>query len=503
MAVSVTRKNDPLLRGLIAVALAVIIAVVLRQMPFYPDWLALALAAGTGIVAIFSPSTATIVFVFVVSLPIAAADFVAGMAFLIGGLIVTQYLSVGLAGGFVLAVLALALVPLHAEWAAIGAAGYLVGRNRGALAGATASLALVAMGVLLGIPAIGTVATGGVAPGVLSLATPPEAPLSFAWLVPGIRATDPAALLKVLVGIATPVLVAAQVALWALAGALGSLFAGMRSKPVRLAGPAVAVAVLAGGHLALDAALGGPLEASTFLTTAAVSLPVALALTAGAIWLFPLRTSGPRVAEAARERDVDDLLRTIAAAEDELASRHNTESVVMITDMKSFAAMTEELGSVGAAKVVQRHRDLLLPIIARHKGKGAPTGGDGLVASFRAPADAVAAAIEMQRVLVGYTGSDRSPHELSVRIGIASGEVVVDAAGIPFLGSALNLAARVMDLADGGRIMITSYVASTAAVKPEELHRHGDFKLKNIAEVIPVVEVLWREGVPPQEIRAS
>jgi class 3 adenylate cyclase len=504
MSPSVIRKNDPLLRGLVAVALAVITAAVLREMPFYPDWLALALAGATGVVALFSPGTATIVFVLVLSVPLVAADFVTGMFFLIAGLMVTQYLSTGRAGGFVLAALAIALVPLHAEWAAVAAAGYLVGRRRGALAGATACLALVAIGVVLGVPLIGSVATGGTAPGIISLQTPPQAPLGFGWLVPGIKATDAAAFFRALTGVAQPALVLAQVALWALAGALGSAFSGLRAKPLRLLGPALAVVLLALGHLVLDAAFSGPAETAALLTTSAVSLPLALALAAGATWLFPLvASSGPRVAQAARERDVDELLRTIAAAEDELASRHNTESVVLITDMKSFSSMTEELGSVGAAKVVQRHRDLLLPIIAKHHGKGAPTGGDGLVASFRAPADAVAAAVEMQQALEGYTGSDRSPHELSVRVGIASGEVVVDAAGIPFLGAALNLAARVMDLADGGRVMITSYVASTAHVKQGQLYRHGDFKLKNIAEVIPVVEVLWREGMAPQEIRAS
>jgi len=37
----------------------------------------------------------------------------------------------------------------------------------------------------------------------------------------------------------------------------------------------------------------------------------------------------------------------------------------------------------------------------------------------------------------------------------------------------------------------------------ERLHAHGDFKLKNIAEPVPVVELLWRDGMQPQEIRAS
>ncbi len=261
--------------------------------------------------------------------------------------------------------------------------------------------------------------------------------------------------------------------------------------------------VLALGSLALDTAFDGPVATSRLLATAAVSLPLALAGTAVALLVFPERSISLGTAAPAAPRDVDDLLRTIAAAEDELASRHNTEAVVLITDMKSFSAMTEEIGSVESAKIVQRHRDLLLPIIASHRGKGAPTGGDGLVAAFGSAADAVAAAAAMQAALEGYTGSDRSPHELSVRVGIASGEVVLDAAGCPFLGGALNLAARVMDLADGAHIMMTGQVASASALAPDRLYAHGEYKLKNIAEAVPVAELLWREGIEPQEIRAS
>lgn len=498
-----TRKNDTLLRYLAAAALAVVTWVALGRMPFYPDWLEFVLAAGAGALALYSPGNASLVFVGVLSVPIIAADFVVGMLFLIGGLIATQYLSEGRAGGFFLAIIGMAMTLLHAEWAAVAVAGYLLGRNRGAVAATTMAVVLIAIGVALGAPAIGTIATGGSAPGIISLSTPPADPLAFGWLVPGLRDADPTALVSAFTGIAAPALVLGQIALWAAAGALGSLFRRSRSTLLHFAGVAAAVAALAIGHAVLNTLFDGPLEAGTLLTTLGVSLPLGLIVTAAGIWLFPVERVGPRVAEAARERDVDELLRAIASAEDELATRHNTEAVVLITDMKSFSAMTEELGSVGAAKIVQRHRDLLLPIVAGHGGKGAPTGGDGLVACFRSPADAVAAAIDMQRALDGYTGSDRSPHELSVRVGVASGEVVVDAAGVPFLGAALNLAARVMDLADGGRIMITSYVSSAATLDPGQVYKHGEFKLKNIAEVIPVAEVLWRDGMTPQEIRAS
>jgi len=81
--------------------------------------------------------------------------------------------------------------------------------------------------------------------------------------------------------------------------------------------------------------------------------------------------------------------------------------------------------------------------------------------------------------------------------------VVLDKSGRPFLGAALNLAARVMDLADGGRIMVLGPTAASSGLGSDVLSDHGAFKLKNIAEPVKVVEVIWRGGMEPQEIRAK
>ena len=117
MAASVVRKNDVVIRYLAAIAVAAMTWLALRAMPFFPAWLELTLALATGAVAVFSAATASLVFVGVLSVPVIAADFVTGVAFLIAGLIATQYLSAGRAGGFVLAALGVAAIPLHAEWA--------------------------------------------------------------------------------------------------------------------------------------------------------------------------------------------------------------------------------------------------------------------------------------------------------------------------------------------------------------------------------------------------
>ncbi|MBN2404340.1 MAG: adenylate/guanylate cyclase domain-containing protein, partial [Coriobacteriia bacterium] len=155
-------------------------------------------------------------------------------------------------------------------------------------------------------------------------------------------------------------------------------------------------------------------------------------------------------------------------------------------------AMTESLGSVKSAKLIQSLRDLLLPVIDAHGGAGKSTGGDGLVASFADPRQALLAAQAMQKTLAT---SKLSATPVSIRIGIAEGEVVLDRNGRPFIGAALNLAARIMDLADGGRIMVES--SMLRSVEMTNLHDHGLFQLRNIREPVHVWEVMWNEGMTP------
>ena len=174
---------------------------------------------------------------------------------------------------------------------------------------------------------------------------------------------------------------------------------------------------------------------------------------------------------AAEDEDVDELLRLIATAEEKVATQYTSVKTVLITDMKSFSPMTEEYGSALTAKAVQRHRDLLLPAIQRHGGQGKPAGGDGLIAAFDDAATAVAAAIEMQQVLAEHNRNHPYERDMTVRIGIAYGEVVLDRGGRPFIGNALNVAARIMNLADGGQAFTTATVVGRAGLRSHPLAR--------------------------------
>ena len=371
------------------------------------------------------------------------------------------------------------------------------------------------IGVALGLPAIGATMTGASTHALVVFSGEPHSLLSVAWIPRVFKSLDVAAVTHVtstFMKVSRPMLLLGQAGIWALAaasaGVIGKNAREKRSVALGIAAVSSGVIVAAAGEAMLLAAFKLPVPGKAIGLSCLASLVVAVGFVA--IWQLiftPVPVAAPKrprtMSMATEDADVDELLRLIATAEDKLATQHTSNQVVMLTDMKSFSRMTEEDGSVATAKAIQRHRDLLLPIIQNHHGAGKSTGGDGLISAFASPMDALAAAAEMQRALAMYNTAHPNEREIWVRAGLAAGEVVLDNGGRPFIGAGLNLAARVMNLADGGQIFATADVASSAPAANLLTHSFGEFALKNIAKPTEIVEVLWAAEQQPQDPRDS
>jgi class 3 adenylate cyclase len=477
------RRNSGALPWMRALAFASVTYAALSALGFYPAAVAPIVALTVGALGLFSPGIGVLVFIVAAGIPLAAGNIVAGALFLVLGFGVIQYLSESHGRAFLVIGLAFVATLIKAEWGVAVLAGYLLGASNGAVVALVACLVIQGAGLLVGAPAIGTLATGGAGPAPLvdlaKLTAFPEA-LTFSWLLPAISGIDPPGFLKAVSAVRDIVLFAVQPVLWAAAAAVGGLLARPVGDPRR---PAIA----------LQAALRGPVPLPVLGVALGASAALALIGAGVSEWVFtPYTPEAPRTGASGDDADVDDLLRMISTAEEELASKHTVQSTVLITDMKSFSRMTQELGSTETAKLVQRHRDLLLPIIEQAGGKGKSTGGDGLLAAFEDPQAAIGASIKMQQALDAYNRSRPGEDAVLVRAGIASGEVVLDRGGKPFLGDALNLAARVMSLADGGQVFTTSADLARGGALPFGSVSHGEFRLKNISAPVGIVEVLWK-----------
>ena len=501
MAQHIRRAPESAIVWLRSVAIAGFAFLGLTSMNVHPGWLSATVALTVGALALVSVDLSIFATLAALSIPIVAAQPVVGMGMLVSCVLLIHYL--GADGGQTFLVLALALTGarLGIEWAAIALAGYFLGAGEGALAAALACVALEAVGIALGKPGIGVTVSQGPAKALVDFSHAPANLLGSEWLRiaignMGTKTVD--SVVSAVSHLNKPMVLAIQPALWAAGAALVGRLKTVAGRGKGLVPGLLAVfsgvALPATGSVVMRSILGLPSNQPAIGIAVAASLTVSIG--AVAVWeryfhVAWLPANPSRITMAAEDADVDELLRLIATAEDKLASQHTSTGVVMITDMKSFSRMTEEDGSVATAKAIQRHRDLLIPIIERHGGHGKSTGGDGLVASFGSSGDALSAASEMQSVLAARNLAHSDEREICVRIGIASGEVVLDRGGRPFIGAALNLAARAMNLADGGQIFVTDAVASSADVGAVRLQSFGKFELKNIACPVEILEVLW------------
>ena len=139
-----------------------------------------------------------------------------------------------------------------------------------------------------------------------------------------------------------------------------------------------------------------------------------------------------------------------------------SDRTVLFADLRGSTALFETLGNAEATSVVTHCVNALGGPVAGHRGHVVKTLGDGLMAVFDTPADAVPAAMEMHELLEGMVsrGSERGassgPRGLKLQVGLARGEVV-EMAGDCY-GDAVNVAARLLDHAGDNETLLTSDV---------------------------------------------
>ena len=174
---------------------------------------------------------------------------------------------------------------------------------------------------------------------------------------------------------------------------------------------------------------------------------------------------------------------------------------VMFCDLVGSTSMAAKLDAEDWRTLVNTYLDEASAAVTGLGGHVLKKLGDGLMALFGYPhaqendaERAVRAALAIQRALVEINArnASRGVPELSARIGLDSGQVVVDAAGEVF-GDAPNVAARVQSAAEPGSILITATVQrQTAGLFVAE--DRGQHELKGMSTPIPLYRVVRASG---------
>src|ERR1700736_3019401 len=140
-------------------------------------------------------------------------------------------------------------------------------------------------------------------------------------------------------------------------------------------------------------------------------------------------------------------------------------------------------------RVKRIERDLIEPSIVGHHGRLVKTTGDGFIAIFDSPVEAVRCGIVIQQNMVGRNTSLPKHHWIEYRIGVNLGDVIIEIDDV--YGDGVNIASRLEAIADPGQVYISGGIYEQIKHKLvcgyESL---GDRKVKNITDPVRVYRVL-------------
>ena len=137
---------------------------------------------------------------------------------------------------------------------------------------------------------------------------------------------------------------------------------------------------------------------------------------------------------------------------------------LLFTDLRRSTDLYGRIGDAAAYHLVRDHFAYLGAIVRRHDGALVKTIGDAIMAAFSTPADALAAALDIQRELPGFNAAEQRP--LTIKVGLHEGPcIAVTLNGrLDYFGSTVNLAARLQGQSAGGDIVLSEAVATDPAV---------------------------------------
>jgi TolB-like protein len=169
-------------------------------------------------------------------------------------------------------------------------------------------------------------------------------------------------------------------------------------------------------------------------------------------------------------------------------------AAILAADVVGYSRLMEadEAGTLAALK--SRRKNVLDPLLARHRGRIVKTTGDGVLVEFASAVNAVQCAIELQKEMTAANGGVPDDRQIWLRIGVNLGDVVVE--GSDLFGDGVIVAARLEALADSGAICVSGKVHDEVrgklALAFEDL---GEREIKNIARPIRVFQI--RGGPAP------
>lgn len=141
---------------------------------------------------------------------------------------------------------------------------------------------------------------------------------------------------------------------------------------------------------------------------------------------------------------------------------------LMFTDLRSSTALYARIGDAAAYRLVREHFAYLADAVRRHDGGIVKTIGDAVMAAFSDPAQAVAAALDIQRNVTRFNASIGAGEGdgLTIKLGLHVGPAIAVTLNdrLDYFGQTVNLAARLQGQSRGGDIVMSAQLLAEPGV---------------------------------------
>jgi class 3 adenylate cyclase len=147
-------------------------------------------------------------------------------------------------------------------------------------------------------------------------------------------------------------------------------------------------------------------------------------------------------------------------------------ATVLFTDLVGSTEQAAQMGDHAWAGLLEQHHAMVRAAIREFGGEPVKTLGDGVLATFTGPAQAVRCA--------NYVIAQTRTQGLDVRTGVHTGELELTHGDVS--GLAVHLAARIMGLAAGGEVLVSRTVRDLVIGSELRFSERGDHELKGIPD---------------------
>lgn len=180
-----------------------------------------------------------------------------------------------------------------------------------------------------------------------------------------------------------------------------------------------------------------------------------------------------------QSRTVAELMQLRTQIDTELQERLSQHVCLLFADVVGSSAFFQKHGDIQGRFFVQRHHDMVTPLIASHAGRVVKTVGDGMIALFETPERALDCALAIQQQLWQTRTAGHEVEIPQTKISLHYGQALIEAHDV--YGDLVNMSARLLGMAEPNQLLISQTVY-------ERVKGRTDFPM------LPLSTSGWKEG---------